>query len=157
MEDNKRTVSALASLIKFHHQRLDAYALLWGTTSSDEIRSLCKHQIDLSIQFADNLSVWSSAYDNVGKPWDYNVDRSLLFQARLFFSFNPEKTIISRCEELERKTLKACRLALAFLPTVAASDLRSQAKVLEPMVQRLQEAVGRSEMVSSLAVKQVKA
>lgn len=155
MEDIKRTVSALASLIWIHRQRVDAYSMLWGRTSNDEIKSLCKRQIDLSIQIVGNLSVWRSAYDNFGKHLDRYAYTNIWFLTRLFFSFNPEKTMIRRCEKLERKILKMYESALPVIPSSAVDDLRSQAKVLEPLMQRLQEVSERSQVVGSgsLAIK----
>jgi hypothetical protein len=153
MEDIKRTVSVLASLIRIHRRRVDAYSMLWGTTSSDEINSLCKHQIDLSIQIISNLTVWRSAYDNFGKHLNHYTDTNIWFQARLLFSFNPEKTMIRRCEKLDRETRKMYASALPLIPSSVVNDLRSQTRALEPLMGRLQEIGERSHVVGSLAIK----
>jgi len=149
MEDIRRTVSALASLIRIHRQRVDAYSMLWATTSNDEIKSLCKRQIDLSIQIVSNLSVWRSAYDNFGEHLNRYADTDIWFQARLLFSFNPERIMIGRCEKLEREILKMYELALPLIPSSAGDDLRSQTKALEPLMQRLQEVSERKQVVGS--------
>jgi hypothetical protein len=149
MEDIKRTVSVLASLIRIHRQRVDAYSMLWGTTSNDETRSLCKHQIDLSIQILGNLSVWRSAYDSFGTHLSRYTDTNIWFQTRLLFSFNPERTVIRRCQKLERETLKMYELALPLIPSSAVNDLRSQTKALEPMIRKIQQAGERTHFVSS--------
>jgi hypothetical protein len=153
MEDIKRTVSALTSLIQSHHRRINAYSELSRVTSHEDIKSLCERHINLSNGIVRNLSTWRSAYGGFTKGVDHYSDTDTWHQLRLIFSFSPEKTNINRCEQLEWETLEMYKTTMQLIPSAAVDDLQLQTKALKQMVMNLLEVSERKQVVGSLATK----
>jgi hypothetical protein len=139
MEDINRAIAALASLILAHHKRIKAYSSLHEATSHQDVRFLCERNVDHSKQCIANLSRWRSAYGGFAKSLDYSAGKDTWHQVRLFFSSNPERTIVDRCEEMEQEILKMYESAMLLIPSYTVGDLQLQVKSLERMVRRLHE------------------
>jgi hypothetical protein len=155
MEDSKQTVPALTSLIKRHHKRIGAYLELSRVTSSEEIKALCERHIDLSNRIIKDLSAWRSAYGEFTKGADFYFNNDSWYQLRLIFSFNPEKTNLNRCEELEWETLEMYKTATPAMPSAAISDLQSQEKTIRQMIMEILKVRERRQTVGSLVTKQL--
>jgi len=130
MEDIKKIVSVLGSLVLAHQKRINAYLLLSQTTSQEGIKLFCERQVNYSNRAVQNLSTWRSAYGPFAEGLDYSECNSSWDRARLLISFNPEKTMITRCEQLEREIVKMYQLAIPLIPSLAIGDLQSQMKEL---------------------------
>lgn len=153
MEDINKAVAALATLILAHHRRIRAYLSLREITSRKEIRSLCDQHIDHSRLIVKNLSNWRAAYGGFAKRLDESVGNDPWLQVKLLLSLNAEKTIINRCEQLERSTLNMYKSAIAVIPSLAVGDLQSDVKALGTMMSRLQDLGQQKQQVGSLAMK----
>lgn len=153
MEDINKAVAALATLILAHHRRIRAYLSLREITSRKEIRSLCDQHIDHSRLIVKNLSNWRAAYGGFAKRLDESVGSDPWLQVKLLLSLNAEKTIINRCEQLERTTLNMYKSAIAVIPSLAVGDLQSDVKALGTMMSRLQDLGQQKQQVGSLAMK----
>ena len=153
MEDIKRAASALTSLIKTHHKKIGAYLELSRVTSNEEIKALCKRHIDLSNRIIKNLSTWRSAYGDFTKSADFYFDSDNWYHLRLIFSFNPEKTNLHRCEELEWETLEMYKTATPLIPSAAIGDLQSQEKTIRQMIMEILKVREERQAVGSLATK----
>ena len=146
MEDINKAVAVLGTLILAHRRRIKAYFSLCEMTSHEEIRSFCERHINHSQQIVNNLSKWRSAYGGFAKTLDKPAATDIWHQLRLILSLNAEKTVISRCEQLERETLKMYQVAMPLIPSSAAGDLQLHVKTLEMMVRTLQDFGERKQM-----------
>jgi len=153
MENIKRTVSALTSLIQTHHKRISAYLELMRVTTHQEITALCKHHIDLSDQIVKTLSACRSAYGDFTKQADRYSDTDNWYQLRRIFSLNPEKTNINRCEELEWEILEMYKTFTPLMPSAAVGDLQLQMKTVRQMMMELLELKERKQLFGSLVTK----
>lgn len=153
MEDIQRAISALTSLILAHHENLKAWTELSQTTSHEEVKSLCQRHADHSRQIVKNLSGWRSAYGGFAKKVDESPADSTWHKVRLFLSFDREKTLINRCERLEREILKMYDFTMPLIPSTAVNDLQSHVKSLRKMMLTHRELNERKQMVGSLATK----
>lgn len=153
MEDIKRIVSVLTSLIRTHNKRISAYAGLARVTSSEEIKKLCGRSIDLSNRLIRNLSTWRSAYGDFAKAGDSYSNTDTWYQLRLILSFNPEKTNINRCEELEWEILDLYKTAMPLMPSAAVEDLESQTKAVRQVMMEILDIRERKQVVGSLVTK----
>src|SRR5690242_14602263 len=144
MEDINKAVAALAALIQAHHRRIRAYLSLREITSRGEIKSLCERHIDQSQRIVKNLSNWRAAYGGFAKRLDESAASDPWLQLRLFLSLNAERTVINRCEQLERETLKMYGSAISVIPSLAVDDLQSDVKALGMMMNTLQELTNKN-------------
>ena len=153
MEDINKAVSALASLIVAHNERIRAYQSLADKSPSDEVKSFCARHIEQAKQFASNLSTWRSAYGGFAKIEAQSINFNAWHQVRLLFGFSVEKTIMNRCAQLDRETLKMYGTAIPFIPGATLKDMQMQAKEVEKALRRLQELGERATVVATLATK----
>jgi hypothetical protein len=153
MEDIKRIVSALGSLILAHHRRINAYSLLSQTTSHEEIKYLCERYINHSKQMLANLATWRAAYGGLAKSIDQSAANNIWHHVRLLLSLNPEKTMRSLCEQGDRDIAKMYEFTMPLMPTSAIGDLQLQMRALQKMMRALQEFSERKQVVGSWVTK----
>jgi hypothetical protein len=153
MENIKKAIAALSALILAHHRRIRAYMSLRETTSRGEIKSLCERHIHHSRQIVKDLSNWRAAYGGYAKRLDESAGSDTWLQVRLLLSFNAEKTVTSRCEQLDRETLRMYELSVSHIPSAAIGDLESHMKTLKVTMRTLHDLSERKQVVGSLATK----
>jgi hypothetical protein len=152
MEDISRAIAALTSLIVVNYKRHNVYQALSEKTKDDELRSLCRAHVEQSKRFITTLSTWRSAYGGFRTSDRETGAGSTWSQLRALFDLGLGKTMINRCEVLERDALRNYKLASALpsMPMAIVAEIDLQARELEKVLAKLKILNERTQSVTPM-------
>jgi uncharacterized protein (TIGR02284 family) len=129
--DISRVTFSLSLLIQSNNKRISYYKSVAGKTSDPDLKSLFMAYADQSQNFAEDLTRWVKAYGSTPAPLKKT---SLATQAwERVKSILEDELEACTSGAIERNTLKVYKtaLALSFIPSTVANDVRKHVRDLE--------------------------
>ena len=129
--DISRVTFSLSLLIQSNNKRVSYYKSVAAKTHDSDVKSLCMAYADQSQNFTEDLTRWVRAFGSTPAPARKS---SLATQAwERMKDMLTDEHASATSGAIERDTLKVYKtaLALSFMPTTVANDVRKHVRDLE--------------------------